>query len=758
MGQRRVTRRGFLTGAAISAVAAATGAYWIYGVAKTPPTTSRTLTAASVTASSKTSSAHSEPVLKAPDDLSKILFVGVHPFERFGSQREKWGDVFRTYHLQFLDRGTGFNDINYMTGVDRETVSLAHSLDVHVASYTEQIPQENGDWSFRRKYYALLPAADRWTDAQGTPQDDPYASSGGQDINGSLMLTYDGYVMMSICSPFWTDYHKRSIEYFLDSEIDAIDIDLPQVVPSAIFATGDFNDWYLKAFHQYLREQYDAQTLRSWGIADPLTFDLKDYLLRRYVSTATANKYANGQPFFTTDPLDKPLHDPIVGAWIKFSYRTLLNFHQELSAHAKQYGRKVGKPYVPYFGNLHLGHPLGQLNLANPSVILGQVMDIIQIESVPAVPPLRLTTLYKVGLAMGGYRKPVWGLHQPYYGYDYEPKLPLGADRSYEKLLELYVAEAYAAGAVPEIDLGGWPGMPSPYGLFVTEDGHSLPGVVRYLDFVSEHQDIFLGARPSSEVALVYSIPTFMWHDQSLWGIGHEDQTAAFVGFARAMEESQIPYDVLILGHPEVWDDAQALESLSRYKTVVLPFVDCIDDAQLEAIKRFAEAGGNPIAVGALPVRDEDYVLRKEPALTQTNVPLGKLKFVPLSTLTEYYQNSIRDAHFDPDNRKRIVSPFANARQVTTNASQDVGINIFNQGSRTIVHLVNYAYDPETDRIEPKKNISLKIRVPAGAQLTRVESLSPDSEETDRLGFLSEGEFTSFIVPELRIWNTITIE
>jgi hypothetical protein len=738
LGQHRLTRRDFLAGAAITAVGAATGAYLILGPAK---------------------SAYPELLLKAPDDLSKILFVGVHPFERFHQHMNKWGDVFRAYHTQFLDRGTGFNDTDYTTGVDGENLSLAHSLTVYVASYTEQNPQENGDWSFRRKYYALLPAADRWTDAHGTPQDDPYASSGGRDINGSLIVTYDGYVMMSTCSPFWADYHKRSIEYFLDSGMDAIDNDCCQVVPSAIFVTGDFNDWYLKAFHRYLREKYDDEMLRSWGITDPLAFDFKGYLLRRYVSTATANKYDDGQPFFTTDPLDKPLRDPIVRAWVKFSYRTLLDFHQELSAHAKQYGQKVGKPYVPYFGNLYLGHPSVQLsNPTNASVILGQVMDIVQIESLPAVPPLRLTTIYKVGLAMGGYRKPVWGLHAPYYGYDYEPKLPLSADRSYVGLLKLYVAEAYAAGAVPEIDLGGWPGMSSPYGLFVTEDGDTLQGVVRYLDFVSEHQDIFLGAKPSSEVALVYSIPTFMWHDQSLWGIWHDEQTAAFVGFARAMEESQIPYDVLILGHHEVWDDVQVLESLSRYKTVVLPFVDCIDDAQSEAIKRFAEAGGNLIAVGALPVRDEDYALRKEPTLTQTNVPLGKLKFVPLSTLTEYYQNSIRDAHFDPDNRKRIVSPLGNARQVTTNASQDVGINIFNRGSRTIVHLVNYAYDPETDQIEPKKNISLKIRVPAADQLTHVESLSPDFEETNILGFVAQGEFASFTLPELRTWTTITME
>ena len=471
----------------------------ILAAAKTPPTTSSTSTAASVTASSKTSSAYSELLLKAPDDLSKILFVGVHPFERFGRNREKWGDVFRAYHLQFLDRGTGFNDINYMTGVDTETVSLVHSLDVHVASDTEQVPQENGDWSFRRKYYALLPAAERWTDAQGTPQDDPYASSGGRDINGSLIVTLDGYVLMSVCSPFWTDYQKRSIEYFLDRGIDAIDIDLPYVVPSAIFATGDFSDWYLKAFNQYLREKYGAEMLRSWGIEDILSYDFKEYLLLHYISAAIPGKYYDGQPFYVTDPRDKPLHDPIVRAWVKFSYLTLLDFHQGLSGHAKEYGQKVGKPYVPYFGNLGLGFPLDQLSQANPVVILGQVMDIVQIETMAAVPPLHLTTLYKIGLAMGGYRKPVWSLHQPYYGYNYEPKLPLSADRSYVGLLKLYVAEAYAAGAIPEIDLGGLPGVSSPYGLFVTEDGDTLQGRCNISISYSSIRTSFLAPGPAAK-------------------------------------------------------------------------------------------------------------------------------------------------------------------------------------------------------------------------------------------------------------------
>lgn len=281
----RVCRRRFLkyAGAGVAAAVAATAAHRIYEAAKPLPATTARLTATSTAASSITTSVYPEPLLKAPSDLKRILFVAVHPFNRFEEQRTRWDDVFSAYHIQFLDRATAFND-NYMTGVDRDTVSLAHSLNVFVASFKVQNPQEHGDWSFRRQYYDLLPASDRWTDAEGRPQDDPYTSSGGRDINGSLITWGPEYVMMSISSPFWADYHKRSIEYAVDNGIDAIDMDGPSAVPSAVSATGDFSDWSLKAFNRYLREHYDAELLRSWGIEDILGFDFKEYLLRRYIS------------------------------------------------------------------------------------------------------------------------------------------------------------------------------------------------------------------------------------------------------------------------------------------------------------------------------------------------------------------------------------------------------------------------------------------------------------------------------------------
>ena len=45
--------------------------------------------------------------LASAEDLRKILFVAVHPFNDFEKHREKWGEVFSAYHIQWLDRSTG---------------------------------------------------------------------------------------------------------------------------------------------------------------------------------------------------------------------------------------------------------------------------------------------------------------------------------------------------------------------------------------------------------------------------------------------------------------------------------------------------------------------------------------------------------------------------------------------------------------------------------------------------------------------------
>ncbi|MGA2797170.1 MAG: hypothetical protein ABSE63_06320 [Thermoguttaceae bacterium] len=335
--------------------------------------------------------------LNQPSDLKQCLSVAVHPFNDFAKHRSKWEEVFAAYHVQFLDRATGLNDVNYPAGVDKRTLEQTRGCQVRTGSYFTQSPGEfAANWGFKQLYYSKLHDDARWHDIRGVAGDDPYEIAAGRDLQGHILHT-EGKVRttMSLHCPDWVQYHKLSIEHVLEFGMDAIDIDSPQQVASYTGGPGDFSDWGIRAFQLHLRQAVTPEKAKSWGIADISKFDVKQYFLGlQRTGKASANALAN----------------PIIREWVLFNQLSEIDFHRQLKDHAAVCGAKLGKKFVPYYGNLHMGHPKNPLCIANPSVLLGQVVDVIQIESVPAVPPLRLTTLHKLGLAMGNYEKPVWSL------------------------------------------------------------------------------------------------------------------------------------------------------------------------------------------------------------------------------------------------------------------------------------------------------------------------------------------------------------
>lgn len=702
-----------------------------------------------------------QPALRTePADLRSIIFVGVHPFNE-ASDHSTWREIFTEYHLQFLDRTTAFNDVGFH--LDRGHVERAHTLGLLTASYFSQNPLELPDWAFSQRYYAHLQEGQRWKNPDGTIAKDPYESNASRNVLGEIMRGSGGdRVVMSEHSPYWLDYQKKSIEWALNHGLNAMDIDLVGAVPFSNTKGGDFSGWALESFRKYLSECHSPSTLATWGIQDVSQFNVRDYILNHWIAGAQRKQHGDGEPFFNTEPLDLPLSDPIVREFHKFQYQTHIEYFRSLVQYAHALGERQGT-FVPYFGNLIIGHAPDLLSTANPTVIVGQVMDIIQIETRPAVPPAgRLTTTYKLAWAMGNYRKPVWSLHNPFYGASDEPTLPSGD--SLITLLKLYIAETYAAGAIPEIDLGGWPGVPNPRGLFLLE-GQPIPELTRYIDFVSQNRDHLINIQPLSNVALVYSIPTFLWRDVPLFGIWYDWERAAFAGYARALEKAHIQYDVLIFGHPELWDDKEMLDRLSQYSVVILPYISCISDEQVRALTDYVYAGGKLITVGSFtrwPDRTEDYVLRDSPALLQLswNTGRGQVISVPIEIARSYFENVLRQGRQDQSNFNRLVAPLGDeTRFISVSAPSSVGVNAWKQGRRLILHLLNYDYDVNSDSISSAKNIKIsisykKLDLP---QPTSICLLSPDLNSSKELSF-SKGKGTiSFSVHQLKVWDIVVI-
>jgi hypothetical protein len=695
--------------------------------------------------------------LNQPSDLKQFLSVAVDPYGAFAEHRDKWNEVFTAYRVQFLDRATAFNDVNFRDEVDGATIKKAQEQGVYTgANFTQNPIEATSEWGFSNKYYRLLSPSDRWRNPAGVFSANPYQAAGSRDLRGEVIyaegsarapgLFPNSRVAMSIFSGYWLDYQKDSIAYALQNGIDAINIDSPQ--QTLLGLRGDFSDWGVRAFQQHLLHEVSPEILKSWHIADVSKFDVKVYFgsLQRMGKVPAAT-----------------LANPIIREWVLFNQLSEIGFHRQLKDHATACGVNLGKQFVPYYGNLFMGHPKSPLSIANPSVLLGQVMDVILIESVPAIPPLRLTTLHKLGLAMGNYEKPVWSLHEPYCGYDFEQPLPLTNGSHYEKLSQLYMAETFAAGAVPEIDLGGWPGLKNAHTLSVTPEADILPGVKSFLDFVIDHRQWFTASQPHNDVALVYSVPSFLWNDVPLWQKYPRDHQVAFMAFGRAMEEGHVPYDVVIFGHPRLWDDTRSMARLANYRTIVFPQVDCVSESQWQAVERFVRAGGHLIVGGNLPEtasRNENYNPRAGDSLEtlQKQPGQGAVETVPMDVLQLFYQNSIENATYAPALRQAILQPLGTNLFLRTDVPACVGINVFTSTNIWILHLVNHQYQPGNDSIPPVDGFSVSLRLPPKTTIRKAYWFDASENVAHELEFTRSGEDVVFRAPPLKVWNLIVLE
>ena len=107
---------------------------------------------------------------------------------------------------------------------------------------------------------------------------------------------------------------------------------------------------------------------------------------------------------------------------------------------------------------------------------------------------------------------------------------------------------------------------------------------------------------PLARVALIYS-------QQSVWFVGNrlEDHT---LGWYQALIEARIPFE---MAHDRLLDPAH----LSRFKTLILPNIVALSDAQCRQLRDFVAGGGSVIATHETSLCDEWGVRRKNFGLAE---------------------------------------------------------------------------------------------------------------------------------------------
>ena len=598
------------------------------------------------------------------------------------------------------------------------------------------------NWSFTRpsnssvRYVPASRAEYQETyDVTGTlnPLYSTYEPDMARTITGGTISFSDwgGGYYMDPHAPGWADRVLEGILSTLGPEVDGVSQDNIGV-PPFIKGGGGFSEHEKAGFRDFLSGRRSEAELRRFGIADLEDFDIAEYILDR--------DYIDGEPNAVRDSVFREfiLYQNLsnLEIWAGMVDEVLGSADRDVILHGNQYA-----VWTPWDSNPY-------------SVLLSQLHQVIEIEFVSylnAMPPVGHYSLpCKIGLASGFMEKPVWirGIV-----FDWETRQHyLEAN-----FLRLIAAEVHANGAVRTLEQaqGGPDG-----GTYMRTS--TLKGLLGYYEWVRESESFFRDRVSAAKTAIVYSIPTMMWRYFPTTGHWNWAQNASLSGFAFALEAEHIPYDVVVFGHPELWDDAGLGERLAGYDVVILPDVDCLSGYQIQALEAYLDGGGRILYSGTLGSRDEDYELRPSESVADL-VQGDAVVEIAGTPARDYYQKRIGGLAGTSWPFDRVVEGIDSIpdyeRQILTDAPDTIGMNVYAQsGGGLLVHMVNYDYEQESDELNASGPFTIRLGLPGEFQLDGVTALwTGDDGQSGDLTYSVEGGRIVLTVPGVECHSILAI-
>jgi hypothetical protein len=497
-------------------------------------------------------------------------------------------------------------------------------------------------------------------------------------------------------NPVWREYLKAIIRIQIDAGVDGVQLDEAELPMGALQYGACFCKDCMKGFRAYLQAQPPAERSGHLEGVDLDTFHYGNWLLER------GYDFKNDQH---TTPLFGDYHEFLRGA--------VKEYFGELASYARQYGREQGRD-VLVSGNF--------FNLYPHYYALVDDVDLVITE-------MRNTT----------YRQPAWYryvagfagdkdvvvVENPYGGVVPELVEALAEGRGYD-LFRLSLYEGAAMGANMTVPYGAWMGSR-------IEDAYYAPHQVatEVQGFLADH-DALLSKRTYNEIAVVFSTESNAGliaaqdRGDNVFNISDESVEVPFRAVTSALADAVIPFDVVMFADGTYAPDRVDVEELLRYPTVILPSCTWLTARQVATVQGYLAGGGQVVIVGefgsTLPEATRDAIL------THSNV-----------------------RRVDADDIDGLV-PLG--RQLVT--SVDVAANIHRLADDAAsVHLVNYDYRDDTDRVEVKKDVQLRVRVPI--EPTRATLVRPGAEAVE-VGCVAEDDHYLIRLPEVGLYSIVVLQ
>ncbi len=689
------------------------------------------------------------------------------------------------YHLEFL-HNTVQAWIDYRPWMKypeewrhvQSLISLSHAYGIPVGTamgwhvgdsvdepYTSHI-------GFLYYYQHVLPYSKRWRYPNGTIASDPYTVGLSRSFSGYLTIRIlgeelgrrDFYGIMQPQNPYWREFLLYWIRKSINSGADAIFLDSPDAIFTFVWGGGwgCKNTWEGHGFIEYLKSKFTKSQLSELGIRDVDNFCLKTYLESKYplkgdysIRVPFRKKFLTSWPFewIEFENNSEVLSDPVLKEALLYWYQSAIALVKNISVETKKYAeanhRKVLLTTNEFYAWI-------------PHITLTPYMDVVYVEDSQLRPfPYQTNGLVcKLARASSNFTKPVWiGEWALWFANPFAPETP---PTDVSTLIKLRISEIFSnPGCIMLIPFGtgspdeGWP----PHRLV---SKHERKGVAEYYRFISNMRELFENTRPYSNVALLVSLPTAIWQYFPAFGIrSSDDYYDEIRGWARALEEMHVPYDVLLLGMDGILN-TDSYKRLKDYKVLIAPRLSRISSRDLNAIEKFLETEGRLITTADFALYDDMNNGRENTIRTTI---LNSKNVIIVNKTGELYWDSLGERK--PDNSlfsymaRKISFAWDMDKLLDTNASKNVMINTLKKfdTNEFILSLINYNYhyNKNHDWTVPERNIEVKLKLPENYGILQIFSISPEEGRT-YLKYIRSGDWIIVNIDTLTTWKLVIIE
>ena len=623
----------------------------------------------------------------------------------------------------------------------------------------------------------------KWLYPNGTAAVDPYTQGGSRSFTGGYVFRILGQEFgrrdflgtMQPQDPNYLSFLQNWVEKSVALGADEVSFDsIDGIFP--MFWNGGWGcagTWEGIGFQDYLASHFSQSQLASMGITDLGTFCMSQYITSHYQVTGISGNYSEARGVFPYSWPPETVHlsdtstlmrDPVVKSYVFYQYKSLETFLGNLTSGLNSYAVAQGKSILLSANGFETWTPETNSIHGVTGILMSPFFGVDAVErSDMYLPPFQAdSAVCKTGLAAVDYSKPVWVYNGDGILWDSNIYSQPSPPQNASALMETKIADAYASGCLRLVPLNagtqqeGWP----QHRLI---NGSEVNPVSSYYRFIQNNSALFsLAAKSTAKVALVYSIPDVVWNYFPTFGMYASAYQAEVGGWARALEMSHVPYDIVLLGMNGLYQTPGLGGLLSKYDVVVAPGAANVPGQDFQALQSFVAKGGKLVTTGDFGSFD-DMNNPRDQASTSSLLSGSGVTVVPPG-LGFALQSGLEQGRIDAAALGRIQSVLFSAVPssdlVRTTAPTTVLVSPMLGSGWMAIHLVNYGYgyNSSTDWSNPTGQLKLNLTLPAGFRLTDADLMSPDSptNSTPLKYSLSNGNL-EVTVPNLRTWDVILL-